>query len=231
MFFRQLFMQATTFFVISILSQAIAAEVLNTALANHGGSANSVLPFLMQEFSIGSFTHLIVDSVMASGGNPQPKHRIKHKKSLDEEIQIKKTALIVLYHGSQGSTWFMEALSEYTGVCILGNELIDRIVDDSKRFDFIEQAAQAPRDSDAFKIWKRSMFAHTTETPSKFDVRLFDKCDGTESVFGFKARLNFGEMKFIFAPEMQAKYNIKIIILSRNPVKQVRLSVTFDLLS
>jgi hypothetical protein len=45
------------------------------------------------------------------------------------------SSFIILYTGSQGSTWLVETLSEYNGVCIAGNELIDRVKVSKKRLD------------------------------------------------------------------------------------------------
>lgn len=131
-----------------------------------------------------------------------------------------KTSFIVLYHGSQGSTWFVETLSEYRGICILGNELIDRVKDKYRRLAFIEQATQAPNDQLSFSGWKTSMFNLATEPTSPMDAKLFGKCSGIETVLGYKARLSFEEMKYVLSNDVQSRLGIKVIVLSRNPVKQ-----------
>jgi hypothetical protein len=45
------------------------------------------------------------------------------------------TSYVVLYDGSQGSTWFMKIINDYIDTCNIGNELIDRILDKQKRYE------------------------------------------------------------------------------------------------
>lgn len=131
------------------------------------------------------------------------------------------TPFIALYHGSQGSTWFVEALSELNGVCLLGNELIDRVTQGNNRLTFIETATQPPQKNKiAFEAWKQQIVLLASENPSPYDGRYLSNCWGNETVFGYKARLNFQEMRYIFSDDVQSRLGIKIFILSRNPIKQ-----------
>lgn len=127
---------------------------------------------------------------------------------------------VIFYQGSQGSTWLLEALSEYRGVCILGNELIDRIKDNDKKIAFIEHATQKPEENSGFKSWKQSLVDLTAEKPSEFDHVIMDKCRGEEFAYGYKARLTIEEMKYVLNKDTQLRLDIRVIILSRNPVKQ-----------
>ena len=64
------------------------------------------------------------------------------------------------------------------------------------------------------------MFDLATELSSPMDRRMFDKCNGSEVAVGYKARFSFEEMKYVFSDDVQSRLGIKVIILSRNPVKQ-----------
>lgn len=135
--------------------------------------------------------------------------------------QTQITPFIALYHGSQGSTWFVEALSELNGVCVVGNELIDRVTELDDRMNFIERATQPPKGNmSAFENWEMGIKKLASQDPSPYDIKFMAKCFGNETAFGYKARLSFEEMRYVFSDDVQSRLHIKIIILSRNPVKQ-----------
>ena len=49
------------------------------------------------------------------------------------------------------------------------------------------------------------MMDHATEEPSPYDGKYFDKCTGNEIVFGYKARLTFPEMQYVFSDEVRGR--------------------------
>lgn len=128
---------------------------------------------------------------------------------------------LILYHGSQGSTWFVQEFSEYEGICMVGNELIDRVDDPNNRISFIENAASSfPTNFQTMIEWKHKLFNLASQSPSVYDIKIFGKCNGLELAYGYKARLSPGEIKFVLSPLTQNSLRIKVIVVSRNPVKQ-----------
>jgi hypothetical protein len=53
-------------------------------------------------------------------------------------------------------------------MCLIGNELIDRVTKSDERLNFIQEATQPPqRNATAFKQWKKRMVAMASEDPSR----------------------------------------------------------------
>ena len=129
---------------------------------------------------------------------------------------------LIVYHGSQGSTWFVQSLSEYKSICIIGNELIDRVKGSSKRIKFIDKAAHPPPSGDRKFLlnWRQDLFQLATENPSPYDIKMFAKCQGSELAYGYKARLTLDELKWILMSNEFKSLGVKVIFLNRNPVKQ-----------
>ena len=177
-----------TILVVSIVSK----KSKSTSGTGSKDSLYSSILGAARNFTIGTLKHLISEP---TAEKTQTKVRIKSPladiEGYDAIAGIKRnvTSFVILYTGSQGSSWFVESLSEYKGVCVIGNELIDRVTVDHQRFNFIDSATRSPRnplDTTAFLEWKKLIYAQATEQPSKFDKAIFGKCNGTETVFGYK---------------------------------------------
>lgn len=128
---------------------------------------------------------------------------------------------VVLYFGSQGSSWFAETLSNMKDVCVIGNELIDRVKGWENRTNFMNTAVHVPDHNIAdFEEWRNRLFSLASEPPSDLDKHSFGKCTGHELSFGYKARLSLEEIQFIASPPQLNDFNTKIVVLNRNPVTQ-----------